>query len=87
MTALSKISPGDIPTFANGVLGFVAMILIQDLQYLAASTFLFLAMAMDGLNKLGHRFAILAAEVLQYLAYPPHVFQPSQPACQLGRIA
>jgi CDP-diacylglycerol--serine O-phosphatidyltransferase len=52
MTSLSKISAADIVTLANGLLGFVAITLILDDKYIAASMILFLSLIMDGLD--GH---------------------------------
>jgi len=50
MASLSKISAADIVTLANGLLGFVAITLILDNKYIAASTILFLSLIMDGLD-------------------------------------
>lgn len=52
MTALDRISPGDLFTLANGALGFVAIVYIFDESYLYATALLLLSMVMDGLD--GH---------------------------------
>lgn len=52
MTALDRVSPGDMFTLANGALGFVAIVFIFDRSYLYATTLLLLSMVMDGLD--GH---------------------------------
>jgi len=50
MAALSKVSPGDLFTLANGALGFVAITYILGDNFLAATSLLFLSMLMDGLD-------------------------------------
>jgi len=50
MATLSKVSPGDLFTLANGVLGFIAITYILDQKFLAATGLLFLSMMMDGLD-------------------------------------
>jgi len=50
MATLSKVSPGDLFTLANGVLGFIAITYILDQKFLAATSLLFLSMMMDGLD-------------------------------------
>lgn len=52
MTALDRVSLGDLFTLANGALGFVAIVFIFDESYLHATTLLLLSMVMDGLD--GH---------------------------------
>ncbi len=50
MTALDRVSLGDLFTLANGVLGFVAIIYIFDRNYVSATSLLLLSMVMDGLD-------------------------------------
>jgi CDP-diacylglycerol--serine O-phosphatidyltransferase len=50
MTALDRVSLGDLFTLANGALGFVAIVYIFDRSYLSATSLLLLSMVMDGLD-------------------------------------
>ncbi|MDQ1372500.1 MAG: hypothetical protein QG582_1418 [Candidatus Thermoplasmatota archaeon] len=50
MTALDRVSLGDLFTLANGALGFVAIVYIFDKNYLSAISLLLLSMVMDGLD-------------------------------------
>ncbi len=50
MTALDRVSLGDLFTLANGALGFVAIVYIFDKAYLSAASLLLLSMVMDGLD-------------------------------------
>jgi CDP-diacylglycerol--serine O-phosphatidyltransferase len=50
MAAWSRVSPGDLFTLANGVLGFVAITYILDDKFVAATSLIFLSMLMDGLD-------------------------------------
>src|SRR4030042_432516 len=50
MTALDRVSLGDIFTLANGALGFIAIVYIFDGSYLSATSLLLLSMVMDGLD-------------------------------------
>ena len=50
MTALDRVSLGDLFTLANGALGFVAIIYIFEGNYLSATSLLLLSMVMDGLD-------------------------------------
>jgi len=52
MTALDRVSLGDLFTLANGALGFVAIVYIFDRNYLSATSLLLLSMVMDGLDGL-----------------------------------
>jgi len=46
----SKISPGDLFTLGNGILGFIAITYILDKRGTMASIFILLAMVFDGLD-------------------------------------
>jgi CDP-diacylglycerol--serine O-phosphatidyltransferase len=50
MSALNRISFGDLFTLANGALGFIAIAFIFDGSYLSATSLLLLSMIMDGLD-------------------------------------
>lgn len=50
MTALDRVSLGDLFTLANGALGFVAIVYIFEGSYLSATSLLLLSMVMDGLD-------------------------------------
>src|SRR4030042_78165 len=50
MAPWTKVSPADLFTIANGVLGFVAITYILDSKFLAATGLLLLSMVMDGLD-------------------------------------
>jgi len=50
LSKVTKVSPGDFFTFANGALGFVAITYVLDGSYLIATALLFLSMVMDGLD-------------------------------------
>lgn len=50
MSLWSRVSPGDLFTLGNGVLGFVAITYIFGRSFIAATSLLFLSMIMDGLD-------------------------------------
>jgi CDP-diacylglycerol--serine O-phosphatidyltransferase len=50
MTALDRVSLGDLFTLANGALGFIAIVFIFDESYLSATGLLILSLVMDGLD-------------------------------------
>ena len=50
MTALDRVSLGDLFTLANGALGFIAIVYIFEGNYLSATSLLLLSMVMDGLD-------------------------------------
>lgn len=50
MTALDRVSLGDLFTLANGALGFIAIVYIFDRNYLSATSLLLLSLVMDGLD-------------------------------------
>jgi CDP-diacylglycerol--serine O-phosphatidyltransferase len=50
MTALDRVSLGDLFTLANGALGFIAIIYVSEGNYLSATSLLLLSMVMDGLD-------------------------------------
>lgn len=50
LSSVTKVSPGDFFTLANGALGFIAITYVLDGSYLAATCLLFLSMVMDGLD-------------------------------------
>lgn len=50
MATLSKVSPADLFTLANGALGFIAITFILDSKFIGATGLLLLSMLMDGLD-------------------------------------
>lgn len=50
LSSVTKVSPGDFFTLANGALGFIAITYVLDGSYLIATALLFLSMVMDGLD-------------------------------------
>jgi len=50
MAPWTRVSPADLFTLANGVLGFIAITYILDSKFLAATGLLLLSMVMDGLD-------------------------------------
>lgn len=50
MTALDRVSLGDLFTLANGALGFIAIVYVSEGNYVSATSLLLLSMVMDGLD-------------------------------------
>ena len=50
MAPWTRVSPADLFTLANGVLGFIAITYILDSKFLGATGLLLLSMVMDGLD-------------------------------------
>ena len=50
MTALDRVSLGDLFTLANGALGFIAIVYVSEGNYLSATSVVLLSMVLDGLD-------------------------------------